>query len=98
MSNNLKRMEKDLRTLAKRCKDVKYTKGLLLSFLLMGILSFTDTLTSPEVKSTENTINKTRKELNTSINDLHTVFRQAKRENNKLLRNANLELVQLMEQ
>ena len=64
----------------------------------MGILSFTDTLTSPEVKSTENTINKTRKELNTSINDLHTVFRQAKRENNKLLRNANLELVQLMEQ
>jgi len=38
MSNNLKRMEKDLRTLAKRCKDVKYTKGLLLSFLLMGIL------------------------------------------------------------
>ena len=35
MSNNLKRMEKDLRTLAKRCKDIKYTRALLLSFLLI---------------------------------------------------------------
>ena len=98
MSNNLKKMEKELRALAKRCKDVKYTKGLLLTFLLMGMLSFADTLTSPQVKSTENAINQTRKELNTSINDLHAGFKQAKRENNKLLKKANLELIQLMEQ
>ena len=98
MSNNLKKMEKDLRAFAKRSKDVKYTKGLLFSFLLMGMLTFSDTLTSPEVKSTENAINQTRKELNTSINDLHVAFRQAKRENNRLLKNANLELIQLMEQ
>ena len=98
MSNNLKEMEKSLRALAKRCKDIKYTKGLLLSFLLVGLLSFSDSLTSPEVKSTENAINQTKKELNTSINDMHTTFKRAKKENNKLLKNANLELIQLMEQ
>ncbi|RRD37820.1 autotransporter-associated N-terminal domain-containing protein, partial [Leptotrichia sp. OH3620_COT-345] len=98
MSNNLKKMENDLRALAKRCKDVKYTKGLLLSFLLMGMLTFSEGLTSPEVKSTENAISQTRKELNSSINDMHSAFKQAKRENNRLLKNANLELIQLMEQ
>ena len=79
MSNNLKEMEKSLRALAKRCKDIKYTKGLLLSFLLVGLLSFSDSLTSPEVKSTENAINQTKKELNTSINDMHTTFKRAKK-------------------
>ncbi|RRD37826.1 autotransporter-associated N-terminal domain-containing protein, partial [Leptotrichia sp. OH3620_COT-345] len=98
MSNNLKRMEKDLRALAKRCKNIKYTKGLLLTFLLMGMSTFSEGLISPGVKTAENTINQTRKELDTSIKGLHTAFRQAKRENNKLLKNANLELIQLMEQ
>ena len=98
MSNTLKKMEKELRAFAKRNKDVKYTKGLLLSFLLMGALAFSETLTSPQVKSTENAINQTKKELNTSISDMHRAFKQAKKENNRLLRNANLELIQLMEQ
>jgi len=98
MSSTLKKMEKELRSFAKRNKDVKYTKGLLLSFLLMGALAFSETLTSPQVKSTENAINQTKKELNTSISDMHRAFKQAKKENNRLLRNANLELIQLMEQ
>ncbi|BBM36260.1 autotransporter-associated N-terminal domain-containing protein [Pseudoleptotrichia goodfellowii] len=98
MKNNLKKIEKTLRTFAKRCKNIKYTKSLLLTFLLVGTLSFSDTLTSPEVKNTENVINQTKKELNTSINDLHIAFKKAKRENNRLLRNSNLELIQLMEQ
>ena len=98
MSNTLKSMEKDLRAFAKRSKDVKYTKGLLLSFLLMGAISFAETLTSPQVKSTENAINQTKRDLNTSISDMHKTFKQTKRQNNKLLRNANLELIQLMEQ
>ena len=98
MSNTLKKMEKELRAFAKRNKDVKYTKGLLLGFLLMGALAFTDTLTSPQVKSTENAINQTKRDLNTSISDMHKTFKQAKRQNNKLLKKANLELIQLMEQ
>ncbi|MBF4806600.1 MAG: hypothetical protein HXM47_08415 [Pseudoleptotrichia goodfellowii] len=58
---------------------MKYTKSLLLTFLLVRTLSFSDTLTSPEVKNTENVINQTKKELNTSINDLHIAFKKAKR-------------------
>ena len=98
MTNNLKKIEKDLRSLAKRCKDIRYTKGLLLSFLMMGLLSFSEGLTSPGVKNAENSINQARKELNTSISDMKALFREAKRENNKLLKGSNLELIQLMEQ
>ena len=98
MTNNLKKIEKDLRSLAKRCKDIRYTKGLLLSFLMMGLLSFSEGLTSPGVKNAENSINQARKELNTSISDMKALFREAKRENDKLLKGSNLELIQLMEQ
>ena len=84
MTNNLKKIEKDLRSLAKRCKDIRYTKGLLLSFLMMGLLSFSEGLTSPGVKNAENSINQARKELNTSISDMKALFREAKKENNKL--------------
>ena len=98
MTNNLKKIEKDLRSLAKRCKDIRYTKGLLLSFLMMGLLSFSEGLTSPGVKNAENSINQARKELNTSISDMKALFREAKKENNKLLKGSNLELIQLMEQ
>ena len=35
-------MEKGLRRLAKQCKDIKYTKGLLLGFLIAGTLSFSN--------------------------------------------------------
>ena len=40
MDQNLNRLEKELRNFAKRCKDVKYTKGLLLSFLMSGAMLF----------------------------------------------------------
>ena len=98
MTNNLKKLEQDLRALAKRCKNISYTKGLLLSFLILGLLSFSEGLTSPEIKSAESSINQARKELNTSISDTKTLFREAKRENDKLLKGSNLELIQLMEQ
>ena len=98
MTNNLKKLERDLRALAKRCKNISYTKELLLSFLMLGLLSFSEGLTSPEIKSTESSINQARKELNTSISDMKTLFREAKRENDKLLKGSNLELIQLMEQ
>ena len=90
MSNELTRLEKELRSFAKRCKNIKYTGGLLLSFLFTGMLTFS-------VNVDSNIVNA-RKDLNTSINDLHVSFKQAKRENNRLLKNANLELIQLMEQ
>jgi len=90
MSNNLKKIEKDLRAFAKRCKDVKYTQALLYIFLMTGALSFTAT--------TAESIEGARKEIKTSITDMKKLFKDAKRENNKLMKQSNLELIQLMEQ
>jgi len=36
MNNNLCKIEKDLRSIAKRCKTVKYSIGLAILFLMMG--------------------------------------------------------------
>lgn len=38
------------------------------------------------------------KTLRTSITDMKKLFKEAKHENNKLMKNSNLELIQLMEQ
>ena len=90
MNNNLKRIEKELRGFAKRCKDVKYNAALLFSFLLTGSLSLSATET--------NSIEQAKKGLQTSITDMKKLFKEAKAENNKLLKSSNLELIQLMEQ
>ena len=95
-------MQKGLRALAKRCKNIRYTNGLLLGFLIMGMLSFSDAgskgLNTTEIKSIENSINQTKKEMGTSISELKKLFKDAKKENNKLMKNSNLELIQLIEQ
>ena len=90
MSNNLKKIEKDLRAFAKRCKDVKYTQALLYVFLMTGAVSFTAT--------TAESIEGARKEIKTSITDMKKLFKDAKLENNKLMKQSSLELIQLMEQ
>ena len=89
MDNNLKKIEKDLRAFAKRCKDIKYTQMLLFVFLLTGLLS----LAAPA-----DSVETARRDLNTSITDMKKLFKEAKQENNKLMKDSNLELVQLMEQ
>ena len=65
MSNNLKKMEKDLRAFAKRCKDVKYTQALLYIFLMTGAVSFTAT--------TAESIEGARKEIKSSITDMKKI-------------------------
>ena len=89
MDNNLKKIEKDLRAFAKRCKDIKYTQILLFVFLLTGLLSLAVPADSVETA---------RRDLNTSITDMKKLFKEAKQENNKLMKGSNLELIQLMEQ
>ena len=89
MDNNLKKIEKDLRAFAKRCKDIKYTQILLFVFLLTGLLS----LAAPA-----DSVETARRDLNTSITDMKKLFKEAKQENNKLMKGSNLELIQLMEQ
>ena len=89
MSNNLQKLAKDLRAFAKRCKDIKYTRALLFVFLLTGLLS---------IAAPADNVETARKDLNTSITDMKKLFKEAKQENNKLMKGSNLELIQLMEQ
>ena len=90
MDNNLKRIEKELRAFAKKCKDIKYNAALLFSFLVTGSLSLT--------ANKEDSIETAKKGLQTSITDMKKLFREAKAENDKLMKGSNIELVQLMEQ
>ena len=95
MNQNLKKLEKELRNFAKRCKNVKYTKALLLSFLMSGVLSFG---TASSRKGELDSIKNAKSELGNSIAEMKKLFKDAKKENAKLIRSSNLELIQLMEQ
>ena len=90
MNNNLRKIEKELRAFAKRCKDIKYNVALLFSFLVTGSLSLT--------ANGKDEVETARKGLQTSITDMKKLFKEAKAENNKLMKGSNLELIQLMEQ
>ena len=89
MTNNLRRVAQDLRTFAKRTKDFKYTNSALITFMLtkMAFAANNDTGTQGQVK-----------QINTSINQLKTEFKKARKETDKLINGSNLELIQLMEQ
>ena len=94
MTNSLRKLAKDLKAFAKRCKDFKYTEQALFVFLLCGIVGFADVTTAPTDKAIQNQ----RQEITTSIGDMRQQFKRVKSENNKLMKNYNLELIQLMEQ
>ena len=89
MNSNLKRIEKELRSFAKRCKEIKYTRAMLFAFLLTGLKTFT---------AKSDSVESAKKDIETSIKDMKELFKDAKRENNKLMKTSNLELIQLMEQ
>ena len=93
LDNNLRSVEKMLRSFAKKCKDLKYTRGLLFSFLMSGAVA-----QAVEKKNSDDSIESTKKQLVNSIGDMKQLFKEAKRENNKLIKGSNLELIQLMEQ
>ena len=93
MSGNLTQLEKALRKIAKHSKSIKYTKGLLFIFLMTGMMSF-----SAEVTVKDKEIEQTKVEINDTVKEVKDQFRIARIENEKLLRNANLDLIQLMEQ
>ena len=94
MGNNLHKIEKDLRSIAKRYKSVKYSVGLAILFLMLGISAF-----SEEVNLEKSPAQiATREELKTSVGDVQTKLNVMRSENKKNLKNARLELIQLTEQ
>ena len=95
MTNNLRKVKQDLRSYAKRCKDVHYTESLLIRFLITGILFATNNLFSA---SKDTNIESQRQAISTSIKTLYQQVKATRKENDKLLKQTNLELIQLMEQ
>ena len=94
MENNLHRIEKDLRSIAKRYKSVKYSIGLAILFLMLGVSAFSEEVnTKAQVAQIA-----TREELRTSVGDVQTKLNVLRDNNKKEIKNLNLELVQLMEQ
>lgn len=94
MGNNLHRIEKDLRSIAKRYKSVKYSIGLAILFLMLGVSAFSEEVNT----KTQVAQIATREELKTSVGDVQTKLNVLRENNKKEIKNLNLELVQLMEQ
>ena len=92
MNNNLYNMEKNLRSISKRYKTIKYSLGLAILFLMLGINVF-----SEEVMTNEE-IAISRENLKNSVEGLQSKVNEAKAENERGLKGLRLELVQLMEQ
>ena len=95
MTNNLSQLKRDLKSFAKKCKDFKYTDSALFTFLLNGMLISAGELSA---ESKDSGISNQVNLINSSIGQMRKDFKHARSENNKLIKNINLELTQLMEQ
>ena len=92
VKNNLQAMEQNLRSIAKRYKSVKYSIGLVILFLMMGVGAFSqDIMTTEEIATSKET-------LRSSVGTLQNKVEAAKKENQKAIDGLRLELIQLMEQ
>ena len=92
MNNTLRKLEKELRSYAKRVKGVTYTSALLISFLLTGMISLSATT------QTDKAITQTKNDIVDTTNQVKQAFINAKKDNDRLIKDSNLELIKLMEQ
>ena len=98
MNKNFQKIEKDLRSIAKRYKSVKYSIGLVILFLMMGLNVFSEEVnTDQNVSNSVETI-ATREDIKDSVEGLQGKIKDARAENTKSIESLRLELVQLMEQ
>ena len=103
VNNNLYKVENTLRSIAKRYKSVKYSLGLAILFLMMGVSAFSEEVVAQEavaqqeVMTTEQ-IASSKDNLKDSIGGLKSKIDTARAENEKGLAGLRLELIQLMEQ
>ncbi|WP_338934138.1 autotransporter-associated N-terminal domain-containing protein [Fusobacterium polymorphum] len=103
VNNNLYKVENTLRSIAKRYKSVKYSLGLAILFLMMGVSAFSEEVVAQEavaqqeVMTTEQ-IASSKENLRNSVGSLQSKIDAARAENEKGLAGLRLELIQLMEQ
>ena len=91
-NNNLYTIEKNLRSIAKKYRGIKYSLGLAILFLMMGLSAF-----SEEVMSTQE-IAASKENIRSSVETLQNKVEAARKENSKEINGLRLELIQLMEQ
>ena len=91
-NNNLYTIEKSLRSIAKKYRGIKYSLGLAILFLMMGLGAF-----AQEVMSTQE-IAASKENLRSSVGTLQNKVEAARKENQKAIDGLRLELIQLMEQ
>ena len=92
MGSTLRKLEKELRSYAKRVKGVTYTSALLISFLLTGMISLS------AITQTDKAITQTKNDIVDTTNQVKQAFINAKKDNDRLIKDSNLELIKLMEQ
>jgi len=98
LNKNFQKIEKDLRSIAKRYKSVKYSIGLVILFLMMGLNAFSEEVnTGSSVSNSVRTIT-TREGIKDSVEGLQGKIKDARAENTKSIEALRLELIQLMEQ
>ena len=96
-SNNLNKVENTLRSIAKRYKSIKYSLGLAILFLMMGVSAFSEEVVQQEVPTAEQ-ISTSKENLKGSLGNLQSKIETARKENEKSLAGLKLELIQLTEQ
>ena len=103
MDNNLYKVESTLRSIAKRYKSVKYSLGLAILFLMLGVSAFSEDVVSQEAVAqkeimSNKQIAESKENLKGSIGNLQSKIDATRAENEKKLKGLKLELTQLMEQ
>ena len=100
MNKNFQKIEKDLRSIAKRYKSVKYSIGLVILFLMMGLNAFSEEVNTSTKTNVNNPVETvvTREGIKDSVEGLQGKIRDARAENVKSIESLRLELIQLMEQ
>ena len=100
MSNTLYKVENTLRSIAKKYKSIKYSVGLVILFLMLGVGAFSEEVDNSQVNTipTREEIASSRENLKNSVGSLQSKIEEARAENEKGLAGLKLELVQLMEQ
>ena len=64
----------------------------------MRILLFSSKTSSPDIKKSQDSITKAKKQIGSSMDNLKLSLKKTRAENDKLLNDANMELIKLMEE
>ena len=85
MSNNLYKVEENLRSIAKRYKSIKYSVGLAILFLMLGVGAFSEEVNDTQVNNvpTREEIASSRENLKNSVGSLQSKIDQARAESVK---------------